>query len=329
MRPLNRAGSFVALAVLVVTVAACSAGGTTPGGGSGAGVGSSPTPVKVGGKLPFVPRIISSESIVGRNRFVFGILDETGTKTIGGPNLKVGVVFTPAASASPATGASPGESPVPTPATFIWAIPDERGVYTVDVDFPVAGDWTFETSAHGTGMDGAPVEGTVATSMQVTPTGYAIPLGGKAPSTKTPTLADVGGDPRKLSTDQHPDPAFYTTSVDQALARHEPFVLVFATPAFCRTAQCGPTLDGVKAVANEVPGMTFINVEPYVLKYADGRLQPVLSETNQLQATDTTNAWGILSEPWVFVVDRNGIVTGSFEGVVGAAELKAAISAAR
>ena len=106
-------------------------------------------------------------------------------------------------------------------------------------------------------------------------------------------------------------------------------MLVFATPGFCRTAQCGPTLNGVKAVAKDEPGVTFINVEPYKLQFTDGRLQPILSEDNQLQATDVTNAWGILSEPWVFVVDGNGIVKGSFEAVVGADELKAAIAAAR
>jgi hypothetical protein len=35
--------------------------------------------------------------------------------------------------------------------------------------------------------------------------------------------------------------------------------------------------------------------------------------------------WGLLSEPWVFTVDADGIVRGSFEGVLGEDELKAAI----
>ncbi len=322
MHPPNRARSVVALALLAVVVVAC--GGVGSGSPAGAG-GSSPAPSTVGAKLPFVPRIISSESIVGPNQFLFGILDESATKTIGGPDLKVGVTFSPPAG----TSGAPGASGAPTAARFIWAIPNERGVYAVDVDFPTAGVWSLDVDANGTAMDGSPVAGTVSMSMTVTPTGYAIPLGGKAPSTKSPTLADVGGDPKKLSTDTNPDPSFYTTSVDEALAKHEPFVLVFATPGFCRTAQCGPTLDGVKAVAKDEPGMTFINVEPYKLQFTDGRLQPILSEDNQLQATDVTNAWGILSEPWVFVVDGNGIVKGSFEAVVGADELKAAIAAAR
>ncbi len=33
-----------------------------------------------------------------------------------------------------------------------------------------------------------------------------------------------------------------------------------------------------------------------------------------------------MSEPWIFTVGADGIVKGSFEGVVGDAELKAAIA---
>ena len=89
---------------------------------------------------------------------------------------------------------------------------------------------------------------------------------GAAPATTTPTAADVGGDLSKISTDTDPDPRFYETTVADALAAHGPFVLVFATPAFCQSAQCGPTLDRVKAGRRGAPDdVAFINVEPYQL----------------------------------------------------------------
>src|SRR4029077_1236199 len=94
-----------------------------------------------------------------------------------------------------------------------------------------------------------------------------VAVGEQAPASDSPTLADVGGDIAKLSTDQHPDPAFYQTSVAAALAAHKPFVLIFATPKFCKTAQCGPTLDRFKPVAAANPDATFINVEPYQLAH--------------------------------------------------------------
>ena len=110
-----------------------------------------------------------------------------------------------------------------------------------------------------------------------------------------------------------PDPAFYRTSVADALAAHKPFVLVFATPKFCTSQQCGPTLDQLKPIAAAHPEVTFINVEPYQLELVDGQLQPVLDANSQLQATATTDEWGLLSEPWIFAVDRDGIVRGSYE----------------
>jgi hypothetical protein len=41
-----------------------------------------------------------------------------------------------------------------------------------------------------------------------------------------------------------------------------------------------------------------------------------------------SNAFKILSEPWIFVVDGTGRITGSFETLAGTDELKAAIAEA-
>ena len=97
----------------------------------------------------------------------------------------------------------------------------------------------------------------------------------------------------KISTDTNPDPAFYQTSVADALAANKPFVLVFATPKFCQTKTCGPTLDKVKAVAAKHPDVTFINVEPYLLEDVDGQLQPKLDAKGNLQAAPATIAYGL------------------------------------
>ena len=45
---------------------------------------------------------------------------------------------------------------------------------------------------------------------------------------------------RRSRPTQTPVPAFYETSVADALAAHKPFVLVFATPKFCQTADVRP-----------------------------------------------------------------------------------------
>ncbi|HET7031381.1 MAG TPA: hypothetical protein VFI34_12780, partial [Candidatus Limnocylindrales bacterium] len=151
--------------------------------------------------------------------------------------------------------------------------------------------------------------------------------GDPAPSTKTPTLADVGGDVAKISSDPKPDPDFYKTSEADALAAKKPFVLVFATPKFCRSATCGPTLDKLKPVAAAHPEMTFINVEPYQLTFAEGSLQPVLDAQGNLVPNDATNAFKLQTEPYVFVVGSDGIVKASFELVFSPDEIESAIKA--
>ena len=102
-------------------------------------------------------------------------------------------------------------------------------------------------------------------------------------------------------------------------------MLVFATPKFCATAQCGPTLDKLKPIAAANPDLTFINVEPYQLEEVDGQLQPVLTN-DQLTTAPATDAWRLPSEPWIFVVDGDGIVQGSFALIVGDEELEAAVA---
>ena len=56
------------------------------------------------------------------------------------------------------------------------------------------------------------------------------------------------------------------------------------------------------------------------------RLQPVLTD-GALTAAPATDEWRLASEPWIFVVDRDGIVQGSFMLIVGDDELEAAIQA--
>jgi hypothetical protein len=258
------------------------------------------------------PVIVSGELIPGPNRFVFSFLDATGTKPVGAPDRTASIQF---------TGPS-GEAVGPVTGTFIWAIENVNGVYVTHVDFPIAGGWTakFTTEAPG-----SPKE-TIQFGFDVKSDASVVEPGEKAPSVETPTLADVGGDVSKISTDAKPVPTFYKTSVAAALAAHEPFVLVFATPKFCQTATCGPTLEKVKTVAAVHPNLTFINVEPYQLQLVDGQLQPVLDAGGNLQAVPATIAYGLLTEPFVFVVGSDGIVKASFELVFTPDEINEALA---
>jgi hypothetical protein len=206
---------------------------------------------------------------------------------------------------------------------FLWAIEGQRGLYVANVDFPTDGRWG--TRFNATFPDGS--SDTVRVDYDVQPEPHAPAIGEQAPSIDTPTAADVGGDLAQVSTDPEPEPRFYETSIADALAEGEPFVVAFATPKFCQSATCGPTLQVVKSVAAENPDLTFINVEPYVMAMDAGSLSPVLDANGQLQPAAWTTAWDLLTEPYVALVDASGAVRATFEGALAPDELQAAIDA--
>lgn len=308
--------ALVLSALAAVLVAACGGGVAAPLGPASIDPSASPAPSASSGpsQASVIPLIVSSQQVVGNNRFVFSFLDPATNLPAATPDRTAAVAFIAPGETEPGTA---------TTADFLWAIEGSRGVYVANVAFATAGDWkaVFVTEAPGKPQEA------IAVSFQVQETGTTLAIGASAPTSDTPTGDDVGWDLAKLSTDTNPDPAFYQLSIADALAAGRPFVVAFATPAFCQTAQCGPTLDKVKAVSRSAPPtVAFINVEPYELAFTEGRLQPVLDANNQLRPVPAVSEWGLLSEPWVFTVDADGVVRGSFEGVLGEDELEAAIS---
>jgi hypothetical protein len=259
-----------------------------------------------------IPNLITDPVICGPNRILFSFVDKDLVP-----------IATPDRSASLAIyalGSDPSKPIATVQGEFVWAVQDQVGVYVANLSFPSSGRYGAEFV---TAVADAPSE-TIRMTFDVRPTSTLIKVGDHAPASKTPTLSDVGDDVSRISTDTNPDPAFYETSVDEAIAAHEPFVLVFATPKFCRSQQCGPTLDRLKPFANRYPTVTFINVEPYKLNYEDGGLEPDLGPEG-LQTVPATAEWGLINEPILFVVDRQGVVQGVFELIFGDAELTAVL----
>jgi hypothetical protein len=322
--------AVTALMALAIVAAACGSTGSTASpnpspSGAAAACPATPEPdsAKVSAwagtqKPSLFPTIIDPGRTLacGKDRMVFSFLDASSVP-VADPARTVTVDLFDLGQST--------DTPIGTyPATFIWAIEGSVGVYVADVEFPSSGLWGAQfTTALG---DAAPEK--IRVPFDVAPTRDVVGVGDPAPVTDTPTLADVGGDVHKLSTDATPVEAFYQTSVADALAAKKPFVLVFATPKFCTSQQCGPTLDKVKPIAAAHPSMTFINVEPYQLQEVDGQLQPVLTgDPANLTPAAATEAWRLPSEPWVFVVDGNGIVTSSLMLIFSDEELTKAIEA--
>ncbi len=104
-------------------------------------------------------------------------------------------------------------------------------------------------------------------------------------------------------------------SIAGSLAAHRPFVVTFATPRYCTSRTCGPVVDVVNYVRRRLAarGVRFIHVEVYTQN------RPVLGYNRWMRQ------WGLRSEPWTFLVGRDGRIKAKFEGSVSARELEAAV----
>jgi hypothetical protein len=134
-------------------------------------------------------------------------------------------------------------------------------------------------------------------------------IGEKAPASEVPTRAEVKN-LKEISTDRTPNPAFYSTTPAEAIKKGEPFVFVLATPKYCTSQVCGPTLDEVERVVADYPDLTVIHSEIYK------DLEPTSPVVSAVEE------WGLPSEPWVFVVDSKGLVAAKYEGSISDQELR-------
>ena len=140
-------------------------------------------------------------------------------------------------------------------------------------------------------------------------------VGDRAPLSETPTLASTGGNVAELTTRTPPDRRLLRYSVADSVREHVPFVLTFATPKFCTSRACGPVVDIVDAVARRFRAdrVRFIHVE-------------VFEENDPAKGYNRwMRQWGLRTEPWTFVVGRDGRVDARFEGPLSVEELEGAV----
>jgi hypothetical protein len=261
-----------------------------------------------------IPVLASSELAAGPNRFLFGLTDRQG-QLLAAPDVAVQLRFYDGS-------ADPEAIVFEAPASFLWAIEGERGMYAANVEYPHAGRW-------GTRFDVTFPDGrqeTARVDYDVQETTSTPSIGAPGPAVDSPTADDVAGELRRISTDHHPVPIFYDLSIADAMSAGAPAIIAFVTPAFCQSATCGPTLDKVKEVAAGHPEVNVVHVEPYAMAMQDGILQPQLSAEGGLQAAPWTEAWGLRTEPFVAVTDRDGLVRAKFEGAITVDELEAALA---
>ena len=190
---------------------------------------------------------------------------------------------------------------------------DIKGVFVTHVKVPSPGSYYIAAKYTAGGKASTASGGITFNDSESTPA-----IGSPAPPSVTPTLKSVGGDAAKLTTADPPDTSLLQYSVAESLKAKKPFVAVFATPRFCTSRLCGPTVQIVQDVQSQMKDtpMRFIHLEIYQGNDANNPPNSWVTE------------WGLPTEPWVFVVGADGNVKAKFEGAVSIPELEKAARAA-
>ena len=252
--------------------------------------------------------VASTDLAVGDNRVVFGLIRQ-GKGPIKDAQVSVETFLL--------KSSGPDGPRQTVPADFqVWP-GGSGGVYVAELTFDETGEWGLGFRLRA--QDGS--ESQAGTRVQVKSESATPALGSAAPRSQNKISRDVG-DLSELTTDIEPDPDLYTKTIAEALDEGRPLVVSFATPAYCKTATCGPQLDVLKQLKTTRSGqINVLHVEVYDNPpeirengISVAKLSPILAE------------WGLPTEPWTFVIDADGIVRAKYEGFVSSEELEKAVS---
>jgi hypothetical protein len=249
---------------------------------------------------------------LGDNRFAFGVF------TLGKEQITDAEV---AIYAAPGNGLSgPARGPYPARVEDLTTEPSFRAkttandpdaaqvVYVAEIPLEKPGAWTFgallkEGDSYGGSL--------LPTPSLVGQFGDIPDVGERAPRVSTPTtavVAEIG----KIETRDPPD-TMHEDDLADVLGK-KPVVLLFATPALCQSRVCGPVVDIAEQAHREVGDeAAFIHMEVYVDNDPNKGPRPQME------------AFHLPSEPWLFVIDRNGVISTRIEGGFSVEELTEAL----
>jgi len=235
------------------------------------------------------------------NRVAFGVIDK-----------QAGFLYGKTALYVAKTPGSKARGPYVAPADVLVTDPPYRSqqaateadpfaaVYAAHVPFGKPGKYSVMSVSL---VDGKPVAAPGQLRV-VTPAEDKIPeVGEPAPKVTTDTVASAGGDveaidTRRPTSDMHGD---FAQDVGK-----KPVALLFATPQLCQSRVCGPVVDvGLQLRAKYGDQVDFIHQEVYTDNDPAKGLRPPLQ------------AFNLQTEPWLFIVGKDGRVTARLEGSFG------------
>ena len=183
-------------------------------------------------------------------------------------------------------------------------LPRGRGIYFVDAVFDRPGFWNALLLTRGK---------KVPFSIDVKEQPDAPTVGSPAPRGPSPTVANAL-DVSPICT-RVPACPLHDTSLETLIGSGVPTAVMFATPALCQSAYCGPVLDELlKVSAAYDDRVNFHHVEIYRSNRGN-------------QRSPTVAAWNLPSEPWLYTIDGDGVIRGRLDGAFGLEEVVSKLDA--
>jgi hypothetical protein len=321
------------LIVLALLGTACSNDGSSSVAGSASGSTGDATP---GPNL--AGNVASTDLYVGAPQdFEVGIFGSDGQNvqlvSFGSIDLTFSFLGTDGSAAAAQDGVPAGTFPasyVPAPGTglgqdsgvpTLTAPSEARGVYVnQDVTFDEPGTYEVQMAADIESLGAQTL--TAAFTVLAKP---ALPApGDPALKTKNHVIGEKGIDPASIDSQAQdgapiPDPELHRTTIAKAIANGRPALVLFATPVYCQSLFCGPTLDAVQALAADHAGQAeFIHIEIW-----KDYQTSVVNEA----AADWLLRDGDLTEPWLYLIGSDGTILDRWGPLFDPEQVGAALDA--
>ena len=322
------------LALLVTALAASACSGNTEAGPA-ATTGSNPAAVN------FAAQVASSDLAVGSpERVQIGVFSSTPEQGVQVLSFgEIGVAFD-------FLGTDGAQPPVPGPATTAGFVPapgndtkapgdaegptltnpaDVAGVYlTPEVTLPEAGVWNATVTVTADGGEPMALEAAFTVYLE-----HRIPApGDEALATENLTMGSRNAkaaaiDSRAQDGAPVPDPELHRTTIAHALEQGRPALVQFATPLYCVSNFCGPTVQAQEALAREFRDVAeFIHVEIWRTKTAE---KGVVNEA----AAEWLLRDGDLTEPWLYLIDADGVIVERWGPLFDLEDVRSALGSLR
>ncbi|MGI8573106.1 MAG: hypothetical protein ACR2L9_10855 [Solirubrobacteraceae bacterium] len=246
----------------------------------------------------------------GLRRLAFGLTNTSGA-----------FIYAPTAVYIATSPGAPARGPYLAPADSTNVAPQYRSeqnagpggiqaIYATQLPVPKPGIYyVLSLTRVPRGLIGAPGQVAVAASSPIPD------VGEHPPDIQTDTLATAHGNAALLTTRVPPE-RMQSVSLTEVLGRR-PVALLFSTPQLCTSRICGPVTDVAVQLQHQFGSqIAFIHEEIYASNQPSKGLRPQLK------------AFHLETEPWMFVVNRQGIITARLEGAFGVNELRQALEAA-